>query len=44
MGRGKNLTERDKPHIIKEIARDKSNKSVDEGIIRHVVTVTRLYF
>ena len=41
MGRGKNLTESEKALIIKEIAKDKTNKSIDERIIRHVVTVER---
>ncbi len=38
MGRGKNLTESEKALIIKEIAKDKTNKSIDGRII---VTVTR---
>ena len=38
---GKNLTESEKALIIKEIAEDKTNKSIDERIIRHVVTVGR---
>ena len=41
MGRGKNLTEGEKAIIIKEIAQIKTNKSIDERIIRHVVTVGR---
>ena len=41
MGRGKNLTESEIALIIKEIAKDKTSKSIDERIIRHVVTVTR---
>ncbi len=41
MGRGKNITEDGKALIIKEIAKGKTNKSIDERIIRHVVTVTR---
>ena len=40
MGRGKNQTEGDKALIIKEIAKGKTNLSIDERIIRHVVTVT----
>ncbi len=41
MGREKNLTEGEKALIIKEIALLKTNKSIDERIIRHVVTVGR---
>ena len=41
MERGKNLTEGEKAPIIKEIAYFKTNKSIDERIIRHVVTVGR---
>ena len=35
MGRGKNLIEGEKALIIKEIANGKTNKSIDEIIIRH---------
>ena len=41
MRRGKNLTESEKALIMKEIAKDKTNKTIDERIIRRVVTVTR---
>ncbi len=41
MGRGKNITEGEKALIIKEIARGKTNKSIDKRIIRHVVAVTK---
>ena len=37
MGHGKNVTEGEKALIIKEIAKGKTNKSIDERIIRHVV-------
>ena len=39
MGRGKNLTKGEKALIIKEMVQGKTNKSIDERIIRHVVTV-----
>ena len=34
MGRGKSLAESEKALIIKEIAKDKTNKPIDERIIR----------
>jgi IS30 family transposase len=41
MGRRKDLTETEKPTIIKEIAKGKTTKSIAERINRHMVTVTR---
>ncbi len=41
MGRVKNLTEGEKALVIKAVAKGQTNKSINERIIRHVVTATR---